>query len=265
MRKYLYVYWISLQNALAFGWAMIVVFRLSNLLALIAIAAVWLAADAQGVIGGYTKNELITYYIVGLAITPFVFWYSTGTIREEITEGGLGSIILPKPLNYYIYKFFQEAGWHTISSSSGLLAAGFAFLILGQYFLSPSLDPAIFLIIPAIFLGAVIMYNLSYCLGLLSFWFMEVSQFTNVLWLGIALIGGEMIPISFFPPLAKLVIQLLPFRYIFSFPLEIYTGHLAGQETWWGFMAAIFWAIITYLLSTLVWRRGIKIYQAYGS
>lgn len=68
MRKYFAFYTGNIKNVLAYRGP-IVVWIASNILNLLVILAVWMVAAGGSTFGGYTRNELITYYIVGLFFT----------------------------------------------------------------------------------------------------------------------------------------------------------------------------------------------------
>lgn len=65
MRKYLAFFKANIENTLTYRGP-IIIWLVGNLLSLMVMVAVWLAAEKEGNIADYTKNELITYYIVAL-------------------------------------------------------------------------------------------------------------------------------------------------------------------------------------------------------
>ena len=263
MRKYLQVYKTSLQYSLAYRGP-IIIYRISNFLWLVVLAAAWLASDTLGKIGGFTKGEILTYYLVAMVISPLITWYPVSAIREQINESTLSTNILPKPLSHFWYMFFWEFGWHSISPLFGLLTVIFALLIFGHFFtwtLTPLL--AIPFVLATAF-SAFLLFGISYCLGLSSFWFSETEGISGLLWMGMFIFGGQGLPISFFPENLKRIVELLPFRYTFSFPLEIFTNSLDTTRLMVGFAFQIGWLILFWLLGRFLWRQGTKVYSSYG-
>ena len=263
MGKYRQVYKVSVQNTLAYRGP-ILIYRLSTLLIVIIVAFVWLAADTAGTIGGFTKNSLITYYFISMVMTPFIAWYPVGSIKREINEGSLASSILPKPLNYFLYKFFQEFGWHTVSPIIGLIVSAAALILFGKYLVWDQNILQFGLFLVAVTFSAWLTFGISYCLGLLSFWFTEIEGITSILWMGIFIFGGQGIPISFFPDSIRPLVELIPFRYVFSVPLEIFTHRLNTGGLLVGFMMQITWLVVFWLLGKFLWHRGLKIYSSFG-
>jgi ABC-2 type transport system permease protein len=58
--------------------------------------------------------------------------------------------------------------------------------------------------------------------------------------------------------------EILPFRYMVSFPVEVLTGQVSGSEMVTGFLLQGLWLIAALGLSGLVWRSGVRMYTAIG-
>ncbi len=239
-------------------------FRLGNILLLVTLVAVWLASKANGTIGGYTKDGLVTYYLAGSLLNSIVFWWSTASIREEIANGELGAKVLSKPISYYWQKFFEEFGWHTVSPIFAVLSIGVVAIFLRAHLVLDLSLQAIILLALSVSLASVLFFNISSCLGLLTFWFTETAGLASFIWAGTFLLGGQGIPISFFPDLAHQIVLFLPFRYVYSFPLEIYTRNQSSGDLIFGFGMQIFWLVAFGLLFRWLWQHGLQKYSAYG-
>jgi ABC-2 type transport system permease protein len=66
------------------------------------------------------------------------------------------------------------------------------------------------------------------------------------------------------PGLMQVVAAGLPFRYMVGFPVEVLTGQLTGTDLWLGFGFQIGWLAVAVALFALVWRLGVKHYEAVG-
>lgn len=263
MRKYWQHYRLMIQTTLAYRGSLIV-FRLSGLLLLVTLISVWMASRSNGSIGGYTIDGLISYYLFGFFLNSVVFWWSSGTIKEEIRDGTINTKALSKPISYYWQKLFEEFGWHTVSPIFAIVIISVAAFFL-QAHIQLSLTPASFILLFfSIAFAAVTFFNISSCLGLLTFWFTETAGISTFIWAGTFLFGGQAIPISFFSGTWRTIIQLLPFRYVYSFPNEIFTRNLTTEGLLIGFSLQIFWLLATGLAYKFLWQKGIKRYSAFG-
>jgi ABC-2 type transport system permease protein len=263
MRKYWAFCRANIQVTLTYRGP-ILIWLFSSVIGLIAITAVWFSASTGPLIGGYTKNELISYYLFSLFLGFFVSWLPFYGTRDEIKDGVIVVTALTKPFSYYWKRFFEELGWHMVSVWVALAGS----LIVGYFlkdYLVFKLDPlkALFIILAVCFC-IILTFSLSLCMGLLAFWFTEISAIESIFWISRSLLGGQTIPLSFIPDQFQTITRLLPFRYMFSFPLEIYFNKLTTLEIFHGLIIQTVWAVILFLLYRLMWQKGRKAYTAFG-
>lgn len=263
MRKYWAVTKASVQATLAYRGPMLI-WLAANMISALVMISVWSAVDNPGLIGGYQKSELITYYILSLFLSWIVLWFPFNQITHEIQEGQIGLKIMVKPISFYVSYFFQEIGWHVISSFVGLATSLLLFFSFkAQIYLSFSILK-MFLLLPAVVMAILLTYTLSVNMALLAFWFTQVGAIESFFWVGRSFLGGTAVPISFLPNWIARIAVLLPFRYLLSFPLEIVFGKVNFQETLVGLMIGIIWYVILYLLYRWLWKKGCQAYSSYG-
>ena len=101
-------------------------------------------------------------------------------------------------------------------------------------------------------------------MGLVAFWFLEVSSLVFVYMLLSYFLSGHMLPLDWLPAPINDWIQLLPFKYLAFVPaavlLEKYNHQQLALELGLGFA----WVIVLYLLNRLALARGLRRYSAYG-
>lgn len=262
MRKYWAFFHVSVQNTLIYRGP-ILVWVISNLVNLVAIIAVWLSVSAQNQIGGYSHSELITYYVVALFLQWLVGWLPFYGVVQEIKKGEIVFSIM-RPFSYYGKRFFEDFGWHAVGVWVGLLAS----LMVGFFFknyLVFNLDlKTVAMIVPAIILSILVVFGLSMCMGLTAFWFTEIWALDSIFWITRSLLGGQGIPLSFVPEAFQKLVIFLPFRYTFSFPLEIFFNKVNDGQLVAGYLLAVFWALAFHSLYKLMWAKGRRTYTSFG-
>lgn len=264
MRKYLAYWRINLQSTLAYRGPM-VIWLTSNIITLIMFVSLWLSAEMVGSsIAGFTKHELVTYYLCGLLLQWMVSWFPFYWFKDEIKNGDLAGTTLSKPISAYWRIFFNELGWHSISIWIGLVAV----LVMG-YFLFPYLSLSlnvlqIFEAIVAIVIAIFITCTTSICMSLSAFWLTHVDALDGLFWIGRSIFGGQGVPIALLPVGLLSLIKFLPFRYMYSFPLEIIQGKLSQNEYVFGMGMGILWIMILVVIYKIMWTRGTKVYASVG-
>ncbi len=263
MKKYLAYTRMNIQNAFAYRGPMLI-WLLSNMVTMIVFISLWLSSDAGGGnIAGLSKNELATYYLAGLWLQWIAGWYPMW-IKDQIKNGNIAGDTFSKPINFYWKVFFMDLGWHLISVWVGLVAM----LAMG-YFLFPyvvlkiTLFSAV-LIFVAVIIAIFVTFTTSVNIGLAAFWLTQSESLEGLFWAGRSVFGGESIPIALFPPAFLSVVKLLPFRYMFSFPLEIVLGKLGSFDMIFGFVAGLAWIVILVLIYKILWKHGTRTYTSAG-
>jgi ABC-2 type transport system permease protein len=169
-----------------------------------------------------------------------------------------------KPASGFVSVLFREVGWHIISSVVGLITS----LILlysfpnNVFLIVPLIN--IFFIFLALTIAILVTFSFSFDMALLAFWFTDVGAIESFFWMGRSVLGGATIPISFLPLWAKNLVIFLPFRYMFSFPLEILFNKVNLIEIFQGLLIGIIWIVFLYYLYHYLWEKGRRIYSAFG-
>jgi ABC-2 type transport system permease protein len=78
------------------------------------------------------------------------------------------------------------------------------------------------------------------------------------------LLSGHIFPIDAFPLWLQIVCLHLPFAYETFFPAGILIGHVTGPALWTGFLWQAGWIVFFYVLSGVMWKRGLRRYTAVG-
>jgi ABC-2 type transport system permease protein len=264
MRKYWVLYKNSVQSALAYR-APISIWTLGSILSLMTIAFVWLSSS-NNVIGNYSRNELITYAVLGVFVGWLTGWNPFPGVKDHIKSGKLSVRVLLKPVSFYIDRLAYEFGWRSIFTVLGLSLSSLAAVLFWSHLFFPTSSPSIILCVLSLILTILLQFNISMCLGLLAFWVTELESINAVKYLFVNLLGGAAVPMVLLPKGVRVVVDFLPFRYMFSFPIEVFQGKAgSNSEMITGFLCAIFWVFITTLLYKFLWQTGLKKYSSVGN
>ncbi|MFA6393302.1 MAG: ABC-2 family transporter protein [Patescibacteria group bacterium] len=236
-----------------------------NMLDLFVQVVIWTAIfSSVSAVGGYTKNEMITYVVVG-----WIFMYLSTNygyeeyIKKDVHEGKLSNYLI-KPVNYLSYISFHSIGRLLFAFSIILLQALF-FILFFRETLIFSLNPAGVIIFILMFIFSyAIKFSISVIIGFMSFWASDVSGLYFALNILNRFLSGAFFPIAFLPPLAAKLSYFFPFTYTYFLPIQFYLGKnsladgaliLAGQALW---------IIILYIIIKFVWKKGIYKYEGTG-
>jgi ABC-2 type transport system permease protein len=71
-------------------------------------------------------------------------------------------------------------------------------------------------------------------------------------------------PLAVLPIWAQQLANALPFRWMFSFPLELLLGRLSPLQAGQGFLMQAVWLAVAALLMRVIWRSAVRQYGAVG-
>ena len=101
-------------------------------------------------------------------------------------------------------------------------------------------------------------------LGLVSFWFLEVTSLIFVYNLLNFFLSGHMFPLDLLPVWASEFVSLLPFQYLAYYPAAIFLGTIPPDQIWQGLAVEACWLVIFIIIARVMLNRGIHRYSGFG-
>ena len=206
-------------------------------------------------VGNINLNEMVTYLVISTCISIIINTNILGSIGGSIQSGQI-AMELVKPLNYNYYLFFNSLGDCLFRFLFQMLPS-LAILLLFFNIALPTLTNLCFFLVALIF-SYFINYLLRYLLGSLAYWYMSVWHFDLLIAEIISIFAGAYIPIWFFPKALLHLSEVLPFQLIYYFPLSVYLGKYQLQDILYYFMLQMVWIVVLFVLSSLLYKRGMK-------
>jgi ABC-2 type transport system permease protein len=112
----------------------------------------------------------------------------------------------------------------------------------------------------AFFLGFLI----EALLGLIAFWFLEVSSLLFIYMMLNYFLSGHMIPLDFLPQSVQGAIEFLPFKYLAYTPAAIWLGRYDHAQLAGLLGVELLWILALTAANRLAFHYGVKRYSAYG-
>ena len=109
-------------------------------------------------------------------------------------------------------------------------------------------------------------------LGMLGFWFLEVSSIIFAYMLVQYLLSGHMFPLDMLSGIQTGItgvsvadlVRWLPFEYTAYFPAAVWLGKVRGAELVRSLAIEAGWVVAMAVACRIVWRRGTRRYSAFG-
>jgi len=226
--------------------------------------AVWLAlVDEVGPAAGWDKADFVSYY-VGIAMVrhlsiAWILW----DWDEDIRTGKL-SVKLLKPLDPFHHYLCDQLGWKLFVVMIIVPAVAVTAWLLPMISYPLTLARLVAVILSVV-LGFALNMLMSSAFGVLAFWSTQVRNLYS-LWYGTGqFLSGWIAPLALFPAGLRHVAYRLPFRSTLGFPVEILMGQLTWSEIGFGFAVASGWSLFFLIVYRVLWRIGLKRYEAVGA
>jgi ABC-2 type transport system permease protein len=110
----------------------------------------------------------------------------------------------------------------------------------------------------------VLGFFLEATIGLVGFWFLEVSSLLFVYMLLNFFLSGHMFPLDMLPQPWNTIVKWLPLQYLAYFPSAVYLGKITGYDLVRGLLAELAWTVVLIATCRVLWQRGVHRYSGFG-
>jgi ABC-2 type transport system permease protein len=216
--------------------------------------AVYLASAVTS-ISGFTLVGLLWYLTLSESI-----WNSgsgrTAVIKisDDVKSGNI-AYYLNKPYNFVVYHFSSTTGTAIIRS-----VITFAFAGTLIYFLVGPLKITLFeipFVLLSVLLAIILAISMNFLIGVTAFWIEDISAFRWIQDKLIFVLGGMLIPLSFFPLFLQKIALVLPFSYVAYAPAYMFVNFSVSffVET---VLIQILWITLFVAGASLLYNLGAK-------
>ena len=253
---------IYLQDSIAYR-ASGFIWTLTDVATGITMPLVWVrASTASGQIGGFTQSSIVLYYLCMLFLNNFITSHIMWDLATEIREGQFTTVLI-RPISYYQYTFMRNISWRLVRPV--IFLPIFALLLLAYH--SYLGNARLFFgwqMFASVLLGHLVSFTFVMMMTMLAFFTTEVYSIFELYYVPMMFLSGQLFPVSVMPGWAQTMAHSLPFYFTTGAPTEILVGRLHGQAVNQVLTMQLAWIIGAYLLSRVLWFKGLKFYTAVG-
>jgi ABC-2 type transport system permease protein len=265
-RKYAKILRVSLTERLVYrgDFFLSTILRFLPMVTTILLWEAIFAGSGQTEISGFKRREMIAYLL--LVHISRMFSSMPGLapgIARDIREGTLKKYLL-QPIDMIAYLVSYRAAHKVAYIATSALPYALLFFACRSYFDGFPQGWTLAGYLVSLVLGFVIGFFFEAAIGMVGFWFLEVTSFLYVVNTLNFFVSGQMFPLDLLPPFWAWVLKALPFKYMAYFPAMIFLGKITGQDLVIGLLKEAAWAAGLIVLSRWLFRLGLRRYSAYG-
>ena len=272
LRKYLYVLRIALSERLVYrtDFFLSTLMRFAPMVTTILLwRAIYHVAEAGTdavEYNGLRYRHVVAYYLLTFVSRAFSSMPGlAGGIARDVREGTIQKYLI-QPIDQINYLMMTRVAHKLVYYGVSAVPFAIAFYLCRGFFTGWP-DPVMFAggiasLLLAFFLG----FFFEVSVGLLSFWFLDISSFLFILMSLNYFLSGHMVPLDLLPETLHDVLDLLPFKYMAYFPAKVLLGTKDVTPAFLGKgLATQFgWVVLFAVLSRVLYRRGLRRYSAFG-
>ena len=267
-------YWtmlcISVQERLVYRGE----FALSTLMRFLPIVtqiflwqAVFSAIETQqegGTIAGYTFHSMIAYYLLTTISRAFSSMPGLASgIARDIRDGTVKKFLI-QPIDMLSFLLMRRIAHKLVYYLVAIGPFALVFFLCRGFFDGWPEPPVLVAFVFSLLLGFLLGFFLEATLGMIGFWFLEVTSLMFVYMLLSFFFSGHMFPIDLLPGVWGDLVRLLPLQYLAYFPAAVFLGKVSGPELVAGLWIQFGWVVFFAVASRVAFHFGVRRYSGFG-
>lgn len=238
-------------------------------------------ATGNSTIKGWTKHDIVAYYLLTMVARAFSSMPGlAGGIARQIRSGEIKKYLI-QPVDMVGFLFLGRVAHKLVYY---VVAAGpfaLVFFVCRGYFENGWPAAGTFAaFVLSLVLAFVLGYFIEATLGMIGFWFLEVSSLLFVYMLFNFFFSGHMFPLDMLPERLSvpglpewlqslwyavvICVRVGPLQYLAYFPSAVFLGKIQGPALVAGLLLEVFWVVFFIAASRAAFYFGTRRYSAYG-
>jgi len=239
---------------------------LNSLFPIIVQYFVWTAIylnSTQTIINGYSYKELISYIFIATLMSKAIAPGFENEIATEIRTGKLNTYLI-KPMSYYLSKIYSTIGKKIIHMAIICPIMLICYYVILNYWGMPVEPRNILFFMITLIVAFLLNCCIFYALSMVTFWTTQSWGIIIAFQIVINILSGGVLPLNVIGTYISNIFRYLPFRYIIEFPVEVLQGNYSISGVFIGIAIQIVSIGFFIILSTVLWKKGLKHYDAFG-
>ncbi len=260
MKKYFLYFKICLYQYFIYRINFIF-WRLRNFLNIIFLYFLWTSINKTNSFS-YTQDQLVSYIFLINLLYAIILSTRTEEIPQLIISGEIMNIIT-KPISFFKLIITKEIVDKLVNIFFSLIEISLLIFIFQPNFYFQKNIFSLIIMIIFIFLAIILSFFIDLIISFLAFWSTETWAPRFIFYIVLSILSGSIFPLDILPSTIYQLLLLTPFPYFVYFPAKLFLTPTNYSIISHLFIVLI-WILITFFLSFIMWKRGIKNYSFYG-
>lgn len=222
------------------------------------------AGEGSLQIAGYGYHDFVAYYLLTMVSRAFSSMPGLASgIAVQIRSGEIKKYLI-QPVDLVGFLLLMRVAHKLVYYGVAFVPFGLVFYLCRGFF--PGWPPAdvMFAFVTSLVFAFLLGFFLEATIGMIGFWFLEVSSLLFVYMLFNFFFSGHMFPLDMLPAPWNLVVNLIPLQYLAYFPAAVFLGKISGPDLWLGLAIQAGWVLFFIVACRITYWRGVRRYSGFG-
>jgi len=210
--------------------------------------------DPDRALRGYRFGDMVSYYLLVMLARAFSSMpgLSTG-IATSIADGSIRKYLI-QPVDLLDHLFWHRVAHKLVYYAVACGPFALVFWLCRDWLPGWPAWPVLMAFVASLLMGFVIGFLIEAWIGLVAFWFLEVSSLIFIYMMLSYFLSGHMIPLEYLTPWLPFA-EFLPFRFLAYTPAAILLGRIPEVALW---------GELQLVLNRVTFTLGVRRYSSWG-
>ena len=215
-------------------------------------------------IAGYTYENMVAYYLLTMVARAFSSMPGLASgIALSIRNGEVKKFMI-QPIDVVGFLLLNRIAHKLVYYGVAIGPFALVFYLCRDFFSGWPDPTTIAAFCLSLILGFMLGFFMEAAIGMIGFWFLEVSSLLFVYMLFSFFFSGHMFPLDFLPEPWDTVFQFIPLQYLAFFPAAVFLGKIQGPDLVNGLLIEAGWVLFFIVVCRVTLRRGMDRYSGFG-
>ena len=232
------------------------------------------AGDTTREMNGYRLHNMVAYALLVMVGRAFSSMPGLAAgIARDVRDGTIKKY-LTQPVDMLAYLFWARVAHKLVYYIVAILPFALVFYLCRGFFDDAPDAATMVAFVASLAIAFLIGFLMETLIGLISFWFLEVSSLIFIFMMVNYFLSGHMVPLDWLPSLfsrwpgvedvIRRGMMYLPFPYLAYFPASLMLGKHPGSEMWSYLGVGGMWVVLLFAANRIAFSRGVRRYSAFG-
>jgi ABC-2 type transport system permease protein len=213
---------------------------------------------------GYSYREMIAYYLLTMIGRAFSSMPGLASgIARQIRSGEIKKFLI-QPVDLVEFLMLSRMAHKLVYYLVATGPFALVFFLCRSYFDGWPEMPVLAAFLASLLMAFLLGFFMEAAMGMMGFWFLEVSSLLFVYMLFTFFFSGHMFPIDMLPGFWKTLVMITPLQYLAYFPAAVFLGKIQGADLALGLGVELAWVLFFIVACWAALARGIRRYSGFG-